>query len=110
MRRWFLGKLGIALVTALACACALVPVGPSVQGEVIIEAAPPPTQVEAIPVAPYPGGVWIEGYWHWNGVRYVWYGGHYERPRPGWVWVAHRWYRGPRGRWHFVRGHWQPVR
>jgi len=109
MRRWLSGRVATAFVMVLLGACAPVPVGPPVQGEIVIETAPPPTQVEAVPVAPYQGAVWIEGHWHWNGVRYVWARGYYERPRVGFVWVAHRWYRGPRGRWHYVPGHWRRV-
>src|SRR5437867_3748601 len=107
--RFFFGILVLASL-ALVASCAPRPYGPPiVSGEVVVETAPPPAQVEAVPVAPYQGAVWIEGRWHWNGVRYVWVRGYYERPRPGWVWVPHRWYRGPRGHWHYVPGHWRRV-
>ena len=33
---------------------------------------PPPPLVEAQPAPAAPGMVWVEGYWHWNGVQYVW--------------------------------------
>ena len=65
----------------------------------------PPPRYEAVP--PPPGGpmVWQPGHWHWDGVRYVWIGGHYvprfNRPAhwvPGhWVW---------QGRWVWVPAHW----
>jgi hypothetical protein len=29
-----------------------------------------------------PGSVWVAGYWHWNGVKYVWVRGHWERAKP----------------------------
>jgi hypothetical protein len=35
--------------------------------------------------APGEGYEWVLGYWHWDGVRYVWVPGHWERTRPGWV-------------------------
>jgi hypothetical protein len=31
--------------------------------------------------------VWVEGYWHWNGVQYVWIPGHWESPPAGYAWV-----------------------
>ncbi len=32
--------------------------------------------------APTPGAVFVRGYWHWSGVRYVWTPGHWEQGRP----------------------------
>src|SRR5689334_16536841 len=81
--------------------------GPPVAGEAVVETAPPPPTQEAIPPAPQPGYVWLEGHWQWNGVRYVWVRGYYVAPRAGWAWVPHRWWRGPRGRWHYAPGHWR---
>ena len=93
------------VATSVACGPPLPP--GSVSGEVVVETGPPAPQQEVIGVAPYPGAVWIEGYWGWNGVRYVWVRGHWDRARVGWVWVPHRWWRGPRGRWHYAPGHWR---
>jgi hypothetical protein len=78
-------------------------------GEVVVETAPPPPPREVIPAAPQPGYVWIEGHWQWNGVRYVWVGGYYVAPRVGFAWVPHRWWRGPRGRWHYGAGYWRRM-
>ncbi len=54
--------------------------------------APPPPSVEVIGVAPYPGYVWIGGYWTWREHRHHWVPGRWERhgrewrERPGhWV-------------------------
>jgi hypothetical protein len=52
--------------------------------------------------------VWVDGYWHWNGVQYVWIPGRWETPPPGNVWIAprhevvdgHHIYR--TGRWSFA--------
>ncbi|HJZ87397.1 MAG TPA: hypothetical protein VKN99_19620 [Polyangia bacterium] len=94
------------MITLISCYAQVRPVGPPV-AEVEVELAPPPQQVEAVPAPPYGGAVWIEGYWHWSGVRYIWIGGHYERPRPGWIWVPHRWARAPRGHWRYHAGYWR---
>lgn len=33
--------------------------------------------------APKPGTVWVRGYWHWDGVSYVWQRGHWEQANLG---------------------------
>ncbi len=69
--------------------------------------APPPDQVEAIPVPPEADYVWVGGYWDWNWGRYVWVGGHYEHPaRPHAVWVRSRWERHG-DRFVRVEGYWR---
>jgi hypothetical protein len=30
------------------------------------------------------GKRWVSGYWHWDGVRYVWIGGKLEADRSAW--------------------------
>src|SRR5262249_1611846 len=68
---------------------------------------PPPAEIYEPPgYAPYPGAVWINGYWGWGGSRYYWTRGHWDRPRPGYVWVPHRWYRDGGG-WRFHAGYWR---
>ena len=69
--------------------------------------APPPAQVEIVPVAPGPAYVWVPGHWGWRGGGYVWVPGAYAIPaQPGWVWVAPHW--APRrGGWVWVQGHWR---
>lgn len=57
-----------------------------VQQVVIVEVVPPPPIVEVIPVRPSPRHTYRTGYWHWNGVKYVWFGGRwYYRPYHRWV-------------------------
>ena len=66
----------------------------------------PVEPVYARPMAPYPGAIWIEGDWVWQGGRYVYFRGHWDRPRVGRVWMRGAWERGPRGyTWH--RGYWR---
>jgi hypothetical protein len=83
---------------------------PVVEGETVYEAEPPPpppAEVEVVPALPGPEYVWIGGYHRWNGRRYVWVRGRYERPPH----VRARW-AGPhweaRGRAHvWVEGRWR---
>ena len=96
-RLTFIFALGTA---AMLSACVVVPAhrgyyeGGYAAPAVIVDAAPPPPNVEVVPVMPYPGAVWINGYWGWNGSR-----------RPGYRWEPHRWEnRG--GRWHLHAGAW----
>jgi hypothetical protein len=73
---------------------------------VVEDPAPPPPQVEVIPVAPDPAFIWVGGSWEWRG-HWVWYGGHWApRPHPGAVWVRGGWvHRGPGRVW--VGAHWR---
>ena len=50
---------------------------------------PPPKPLGDVPSGPPSQGlVWIAGYWHWNGVHYVWIPGHWEAPpAAGSAWV-----------------------
>jgi hypothetical protein len=76
-------------------------------GEVVVDSDPPPPQYEVVGVAPGPGYLWIGGYYHWYGNRWVWYRGHYEMPpHPGARWVAAR-YEFRAGRRVYIRGYWR---
>ena len=68
--------------------------------------APPAPYYEVQPALPYPGAVWIGGYWRWGGHRHVWGPGRYEPPRPGHPYVPHRWHRAPHGGWYLQGGAW----
>jgi len=67
---------------------------------------PPAPIVETVGVAPYPGYVWLGGYWNWVGDRHVWVPGHWEAPRRGYYWVPHRWVAAGGG-WRMAPGHWE---
>src|SRR5665811_1677263 len=61
------------------------------------------------PIVPYDGAIWIEGDWIWNGGRYVYTRGHWDRPREGYTYVRGSWVHTNRGyNWH--RGHWNHRR
>ena len=75
--------------------------------QVVIRIGPPPVVVEHPGPPPERGFIWIGGYHRWDGARYVWTPGHYERPpHPGARWVGHRYVRRGGG-WVFVEGHWR---
>ena len=72
---------------------------------VVTDVAPPAPYVEVVPAIPFPGALWIGGYWGWSGGRHNWVPGRWERPRPGYTWSPHRWeQRG--GRWQLHPGGW----
>jgi len=77
------------------------------EGEATTEEAPPAPQPETVVIEtrPSPSHVWIAGHWAWH-ARWVWVPGHWHLAPAGRVWVAGRWWRGPKGRWHWTPGHW----
>lgn len=98
----------IAFATMLAgCAVGPGPVyGPGGDDMAVTDMAPPAPYVETIPADPYPDGVWIGGYWGFDGGRHHWENGHWEHARPGYTWRAHTWEQ-RNGQWHLHRGGWE---
>ncbi len=98
-----IASLAVALSLSLALsACVVAPRrydGPAVL------VAPPPPHVEYYGAPPYPGYVWIGGYWRWAPHGYVWMRGHWVPPRAGFRWVPRRWVHTPRG-WRLMGGRW----
>jgi hypothetical protein len=76
--------VGVAL--ALGC----VATAPDRPARIYVSGPPPAPLAEVPSGAGGAEAVWVEGYWHWNGVQYVWIPGHWESPAPGYVWVAPR--------------------
>ena len=75
--------------------------------QVYVRVGPPPVVVERHGRPPQRGFVWVPGYQRWDGGRYVWVPGRYERPpHPRAVWVPHRWVH-RHGGWVLVEGHWR---
>ena len=82
------------------------PPSPDMVEGTVVASDPPAPIVEYVPACPYPGYVWVGGYWGWGGGWY-WVGGHYARPPyHGAVWVGGGWARGARG-WAWHGGHWR---
>jgi hypothetical protein len=72
-----------------------------------ITVAPPPTPQVVRPPRPFPGAVWTDGYWSWNGRAHVWVDGTWMRPMPGRRWSPWRWEL-TQGRWVLIPGGWVP--
>jgi hypothetical protein len=63
--------------------------------------------VEVPPPEPFPGAVWVGGYWVWQG-NWVWGAGHWVAPpRVDFVWV-HPYYEHRGDEVIFIDGHWSP--
>lgn len=95
--------LGIMLALPLS-GCVVAPAPYDVGATVRV--GPPAPIVETVGVAPYPGYVWLGGYWNWTGERHVWVPGRWEAPRRGYHWVPHRWVQAGGG-WRMAQGHWE---
>ena len=95
------GALLVAATVASTAACT------DTRGRLHVRLGPPAPVIETRVVSPGPGYVWIDGYQRWDGGRYAWVAGRWERPpRPRARWVRGRWARDRRG-WYFVDGHWR---
>ena len=53
---------------------------------IVSDVAPPAPYAEVVPVGPFPGAVWIGGYWGWAGGRHNWVAGPLGAGRPGYAW------------------------
>jgi hypothetical protein len=74
---------------------------------VYVRTPPPPPIREVIVNSPGPGFYWVPGYQSWNGSRYFWIPGHWERvPLGRHRWVEGHWRHNGRG-WYWVPGHWR---
>lgn len=70
---------------ALLAASAFGAIAVPAQAETIIQYGVPTYRYTVPPDEPpvgYGHRVWREGHWSWNGYRYVWVAGHYERAAP----------------------------
>lgn len=104
----FVPVLALALASVGSVGCTA-----SVQAEpadVVVESPPPApaAEVEVVPANTYGADyVWIGGYHRWDGRRYVWVRGRYERrPHAAARWEVAHWE--VRGRGHvWVEGRWR---
>jgi hypothetical protein len=94
-------KIALAVLLSLALSPA------ASFAQVVVRIAPPAPIVEVRGEPPERGFVWIDGYHRWDGGRYVWVPGRWDRPpHPGQRWVAHRWvHHGDH--WEMREGHWR---
>ena len=114
MKRYALMILAAGGIAALGAGCVerqvvYVPAQPGTPTEAVVtDQAPPPQQVEVVPVAPGPEYVWMSGYWSVGvGGGWVWIGGRYAiPPRPHAVGVRGHWGRHGRG-YVWIGGRWR---
>jgi WXXGXW repeat (2 copies) len=73
-------------------------------------AVPPPAPVDEVPPPePYPGAVWMAGYWDWRADqnRHVWVAGHWATPpRAGVAYMPPSWHADPHGGYYRMPGRW----
>ena len=68
---------------------------------------PPAVRYEQRGRAPGAGYAWIDGYWGYNGGRYNWVPGRWDRPPRGRSrWEGGRW-ESRHGRYHYREGRWR---
>lgn len=108
-RAWTIGPTVFSV--ALLGACAAMGAGCVATAEerpprIYVTGPPPPALVETRPRPSAPNLVWVDGYWHWNGVQHVWIPGHWESPPAGLVWVPPR-YGTMEGRYIYNPGAWR---
>ena len=114
MKNKFILAAGLAGALLALGGCVMYPAdgyyagGPyySAAPQVVAPYGPPPVVAETYGVAPFPGALWISGYWGWEGSRHVWTPGRWEHPRPGYRWVPRTWEQHGR-EWHQRGGRWE---
>jgi hypothetical protein len=93
------------LVSAVA-ATAMMAVPAFSQVGIYIGQAPPPVRYEVVTRSPGEGYSWIGGYWGYNGGRYTWVQGRWEKqPYAGAYW-SHPHYDHYKQGWQIHEGHW----
>jgi hypothetical protein len=103
----------VAGVGGLTGACGHSTNKPDRTGYVVYEPPPPrPKSAQSPPSDSRhgPNDVWVEGYWDWDGARWIWVPGNWVEGKPGMTYVADRWVRRGKG-WVLVPGGWhaQPA-
>jgi hypothetical protein len=74
--------------------------------EVVVHTKPPHAVSERPPAPPGPGYMWINGYQQWDGSKFVWQPGHWQKPpREHAIWMGARWEKTPQG-YVFIDGWW----
>jgi len=102
------GVLAVAALATVSAACVVAPVTPPPRG--ILMSRPPPEAIpEDRPPPPVALATWVAGYWHWNGVQYVWIPGHWDTSSPGETWRAPT-YTQSNGSVFYEPGGWGPAR
>ena len=79
------------MLGTILAACVTQPEGPPSRS-LVVGAPPPAPLAEATPPKPSFTSTWIAGYWHWNGIDYVWVPGHWIEPPNGMSYAPPRYF------------------
>jgi hypothetical protein len=102
-----LKKNGLAAMIASATLAFAVATPVSAQIHITIgRTPPPPLRIERRPPPPGEGYAWVDGYWNWQGGRYVWRPGGWQRPPYAGATWQHPHYDHYQDGWHYHEGHW----
>ncbi len=95
----------VMLTLLIGCVAYIPEPGPY---EVYAPGPPPAPIVVVAPAVPYPGAVWIGGFWTYHGNNWAWRHGYWERgPHAGAVWVPGGWHDAGRHGYGWKSGHWR---
>jgi len=93
--------------TGLALGSFLLAGAATASAQVVVQVRPPHAVIERRGHPPERGYIWTPGYQRWDGNRYNWVGGQWQRPpRANAHWVPARWVRHG-NHWEFQEGHWR---
>jgi hypothetical protein len=107
--RAILGAVILCGLTVPALAQIPVPPLPGLDVRIAV-GSPPAIRHEHRGPSPGHGYVWVTGFWHWDGERWDWVSGRWERPpAPEVYWVAPRYNHADRG-YIYEPGHWSNQR
>lgn len=95
----------IAAVVLASCAYPSPVHSPVDNPTALSEVTPPLPLPEMTDDTPWPGAIWLAGYWDWDGVRYIWNPGRWASASEGWRWSPGHWESTDRG-WRFVGARW----
>jgi hypothetical protein len=109
LKKILISMAPVALLALASASAPAQPVRPSLEVR-IANTAPPRARYERIPQRPDRDSVWIKGYSHWEGTRWGWVSGRWERPAAR----SHRWiaprYRREANVWRYEPPHWSHER
>jgi hypothetical protein len=90
---------------AILVASAVIPVESFASDHILaVRIAPPAPRHQVVP-APRHGYEWAPGFWNWNGRKFAWTNGHWERARRGHAFHPAKWEQDGDS-WRLNRGGW----
>lgn len=107
MRCAFASVVALGMATS-NCVYAPSRIEPPVVSPIVSAEPPPPSKETELPT---PRAQWLyqPGYWMRRLDRWVWEGGRWFQPRPGYRWSPIHWEAQPDGTWKLVPGEWVVV-